>query len=314
MNNTPMISRRNFVANLAKFGAAVAITRDKVVIGPDPKRVQPVPPKAFDETWQIGCYTRPWDQFDYQVALDAISLAGFRYVGLMTAKGPEPFVITKNSTIDQARQVSLQVKSRGLKAASMYGGEFSVSDSVKTGIAELKTMIDNCQAADASNLMIAGTTDVKLRVAYIQAIKECCPYAAEKGIGLSIKPHGGINATGKQLHEIIQEVGHPNFRIWYDPGNIFYYSNGELDPVTDAPSVDQLVVGVSIKDYVHPKEVSVTPGTGKVRFPEVLGLLKKGGFKRGPLLIECLSRGDSVHLLEQARKARKFLLETVNKL
>jgi sugar phosphate isomerase/epimerase len=78
--------------------------------------------------------------------------------------------------------------------------------------------------------------------------------------------------------------------------------------------VDRLVVGVSIKDYVHPKEVSVTPGTGKVRFLEVLSLLKKGGFNRGPLLVECLSKGDSVHLLEQARKTRKFLQEIVQKI
>ena len=33
----------------------------------------------------IGCYTRPWAQYEYRVALDAIAEAGYKYVGLMTA-------------------------------------------------------------------------------------------------------------------------------------------------------------------------------------------------------------------------------------
>jgi hypothetical protein len=104
-------------------------------------------------------------------------------------------------------------------------------------------------------------------------------------------------------------VGHKNFRIWYDPGNIFYYSNGELDPVVDAATVDGLVVGMCIKDYKHPKDVLVTPGTGKVDFPAVLARLKKGGFTRGPLIVECLERGDLKKTLAEAGKARRFLEE-----
>ena len=33
------------------------------------------------EPYRIGCYTRPWDKYDYRVALDAIAEAGFKYVG-----------------------------------------------------------------------------------------------------------------------------------------------------------------------------------------------------------------------------------------
>ncbi|NIV02055.1 MAG: hypothetical protein GWN55_12190 [Phycisphaerae bacterium] len=102
---------------------------------------------------------------------------------------------------------------------------------------------------------------------------------------------------------------HKNFRIWYDPGNIFYYSNGELDPVVDAATVDRLVVGMCIKDYRHPKDVLVTPGNGKVNFPAVLARLKKGGFTRGPLVVECLERGDLKKTLAEASKARRFLEE-----
>ena len=144
---------------------------------------------------------------------------------------------------------------------------------------------------------------------YYKAIAECCDYAAEKGIGISVKPHGGLNATGPQCRKTIEMVGHKNFRIWYDPGNIFFYSDGKLDPVADAASIDGLVVGVSIKDYKPPKNVAVTPGTGKVDFAGVLARLKQGGFTGGPLIVECLEPGDLQQTLAEAKKARQFLEE-----
>jgi sugar phosphate isomerase/epimerase len=86
--------------------------------------------------------------------------------------------------------------------------------------------------------------------------------AAAHGVGLSLKPHGGQNATGPQCRQAIERVGHPNFRLWYDPGNIFYYSQGNRDPVDDSATVDGLVVGMSVKDFRPPKDVTLTLGTG----------------------------------------------------
>jgi len=58
----------------------------------------------------------------------------------------------------------------------------------------------------------------------------------------------------------LKTVGPQNFRLWYDPGHSYYYSDGNLDPADDATTVDGLVVGMSVKDFVPPKEVMVTPG------------------------------------------------------
>ncbi|MEN6336264.1 MAG: neutral/alkaline non-lysosomal ceramidase N-terminal domain-containing protein, partial [Phycisphaerales bacterium] len=128
-----------------------------------------------------------------------------------------------------------------------------------------------------------------------------------KGMGISVKPHGGLNATGPQCRKTVEFVGNRNFGIWYDPGNIFYYSDGKLDPVDDAPSVDGLVMGMSVKDFKPPKNVDVTPGTGMVDFPAVFAKLQAGGFKKGPLVVECLEPNDLRHTLAEAKKAREFL-------
>ncbi len=36
--------------------------------------------------FQIGCYTRPWAEYEYRVAFDGIAEAGYKYVGLMTGR------------------------------------------------------------------------------------------------------------------------------------------------------------------------------------------------------------------------------------
>jgi len=268
-------------------------------------------PLAFSQNaqspWQIGCYTRPWAEFEYPVALDAIAEAGFAYVGLMTTKSPSHLVISVETTVEEATVVGEACKVRNLQVPSIYAGGIPVQESFKAGIAGLRRLIENTEAVGASDLMMAGVTDTALHEPYYKAVAECCAYAAEKGIGLSVKPHGGTNATGPELRALSDSVGHENFRVWYDPGNIFYYSDGALDPVDDAPAVDGLVVGMSVKDYLPPKNVALTPGTGQVDFPKVMEKLKAGGFTGGPLIIECLAPGDLAQLQVEARKAREFV-------
>lgn len=265
------------------------------------------PGDAGAPRWQIGAYTRPWDQFDYRTALDGIAEAGFKYAGIMTAKTKGWLILTGESSLAEAAEVGNEVRKRGLTCVSLYAGEFPVAKSVAAGVAGLHQLIQLCVACGSSNLMLAGVGEEQLYDAYFKVIAECCDYAAAKGIGLSLKPHGGFVSTGAQCRKGIKRVGHRNFRIWYDPGNIFYYSDGKLDPVADAASVDGLVVGMSIKDFRMPKNVLVTPGTGQVSFRGVLERLNQGGFTRGPLLVECLERGDVAKVTAEALKARAFL-------
>jgi len=297
------IPRRDFLKSTAAAGALLAAGCSQMA-SPE---TQAAKAGASKKGWQIGCYTRPWDQHDYRVALDAIAEAGFKYVGLMTTKAQPPLIISAATKPEEAEVIGQEVAKRGLIAPSVYGGDIPVNESLEAGIKALRRLIDNCAAAKVGNLMMGGVGDEKLYPVYYKAIAECCDYAVSKGIGVSVKPHGGLNATGPQCRKAIETVGHRNFRLWYDPGNIFYYSDGQLDPVDDAATVDGLVVGMSVKDYLHPKNVDLTPGTGKVNFAAVMARLTKGGFTHGPLIIETLSRGELPKLLEEAKKARAFV-------
>lgn len=299
MNSLEHISRRRFLGRSIQLGAAGLAASYALE--------SPVAAGAAGERWQIGCYTRPWAKQDYRVALDAIAEAGFKYAGLMTTNNKEGLVISVSTTLEEAEQVGREAKKRGLRIPSVYGGGIPVAQSLEAGIAGLKKLIDNCAVCGAANLLMGGIGNEKLYDAYYKAIAECCDYAAAKSVGISVKPHGGLNATGPQCRKTIEMVNHKNFRIWYDPGNIMFYSEGRLDPVADAATVDGLVVGMCVKDYKHPRNVAVTPGTGQVDFAGVMARLKQGGFTRGALVVECLDPGDLEQTLAEAKKARQFL-------
>ena len=205
----------------------------------------------------------PVDQYDYRVALDDCR-GGYEYVGLMTTKSETHLVISVATPIEEALHVGDEVRRRGLKVVSVYGGDIPVARSLEAGIEGLRKLIDNCAACGSTNLLMGGTGDRKLYDAYYKAIAECCDYAAERGIGISIKPHGGLNATGPQCRGTIESIGHKNFRIWYDPQYLLL-PNGELSPGSDAPSVNGLVSGMCVKDYRHPKDV-LDAGHGQGRF------------------------------------------------
>ena len=287
MINHP-ITRRNFIGKVMLATTGVALVSE-----------------AKTPRWQIGCYTRPWAEHEYRVAFDGIAEAGFRYAGLMTSKSGT--VITKDTTQEQAAIIGEEAKSRGLKIASLYGGNFEVRKSISEGITGLRRLIDNSAVIGSPGLLLAGISAPELVENYYKVVAECCDYAAEKGVGISVKPHGPLNSTGRECRPLIEKVGHRNFRLWYDPGNIYFYSDGKLSPVDDAAEVDGLVVGMSVKDFRMPKDVNVTPGTGMVDFAGVMARLREGGFKRGPLIVECLNTGDVQFINSEARKARRFL-------
>lgn len=294
MKSTTVVSRREF---LSAAVATVPLLAGCASISSSPPR------------WQIGCYTRPWDQHDYRVALDAIAEAGFQYAGIMTAKGKSWVTITTDTTPDEAAEVGAQLKQRGLKAASVYG-DYRPTASIEYNVKSLERLIEHCVACGSSDLLLGGVDEVVLQAPYYAAVWEVCDFAAARLVRLTIKPHGGQIATGPQCRAAIASVDQPNFRLWYDPGNVFYYSDGALDPVTDAATVDRLVAGMSIKDFLPPKNVDVTPGIGRVDFSAVLSRLRKGGFNSGPLVVECVTRPDPQDvkaITAEARKAREFV-------
>ncbi len=297
MNGFYRITRRAFVGRTALATSIVlAASQSKAA-------VQVAGPYFEDRGWLIGCWTRPWAGHDYRVGFDSIAEAGFRYVALTGAKTRTGRVIGVGTTMEEATQVGEEARKRGLTITTVYGGDVAI----EKGPEELRKMLDLCKAAGGWSVLLSKVGDEKSYEASCNSIVQCCDEAASKQIAIVLKPHGGTTGTGPQLRDCIKRVNHKNFTLMYDPGNIFYYSEGKIDPVQDSHSVNGLVTGISIKDYQPPNEVMFTPGTGKVNFSALMKGLRASGFTHGPLMIESLTPGDLPHTLAEAKKAKLFV-------
>lgn len=252
--------------------------------------------------WKIGAYTRVWGNRNYLEALNGMVEAGYKYVGLSTHEKGR--VVDRNSDPEFAAKVGEEIKKRGLTLVTNSGGSHDVSNSLEEGIAGLKRLIDNSALCGAPVIQINAIHDPVQMEPFYKAISECCDYAAEKGVLITLKPHGQVGAF---CLEQVKKVDHKNFKLWYDPGNVFHASFGETDPLDDAVGLGGYVVGMAVKDFRLPRDVNVTPGTGMVDFPKLLALLGQEGFTSGALVVELVSQGDLAHLTAEAIKARKFI-------
>ena len=252
--------------------------------------------------WKIGCYTRVWGNRNYLEALDGAVEAGYKYVGLSTHENGR--VVDRNSTPEFAAKVGEEIKKRGLTLVTNSGGEHDVSNSLEEGIAGLKRLIDNSALCGAPVIQINAIHDPIRMEPFYKAISECCDYAADKGVLITLKPHGQVGAF---CVEQVKKLNHKNCKLWYDPGNVYHASFGETDPLDDAVGLGGYVAGMAVKDFRLPRDVNVTPGTGMVDFPKLMALLGKEGFTSGPLVVELVSQGDYAHITAEAVKARKFM-------
>src|SRR4029077_11045159 len=103
-------------------------------------------------------------------------------------------------------------------------------------------------------------------------------------------------------------VRHPNFTIWYDAGNIIYYTG--KDPVEELKPIAEHVTGFCAKDCAALKsDVMIQFGTGKVDFAAVFATLKAAGFD-GPIMVECCKIGATAEETTANARANRTFLET----
>lgn len=178
----------------------------------------------------------------------------------------------------------------------------SVADSIK----DVRKQIDNAKQLDLEFLLTFGTDDPRDYANYYRIMADAAPYAQEHGLKLVLKPHGGGSGAAEEILRCIDRVKQPNFKIWYDAGNIIYYTG--KDPLEQLKPIVQHVTGFCAKDCAKQKgEIWLDFGKGAVDFHAVFSELKKGGFN-GPVMVECCAKGPTPEeTTAGARKNREFL-------
>ncbi len=257
--------------------------------------------------WPIGCMNRPWTKWTFDETLKAIKTAGYATTGLLSRTKADPF-IAADATPEYLESLKRALAASGLTAnmgALRSRHDIPLEDTVKG----LQKEIDNAAFLGLKSVMTFGIDDPAQFDHYFQSMARAAAYGAEKGVQVVMKPHGGSSGASDEILAAMKRVGHPNFKIWYDAGNIIYYTG--KDPVEELKPIVQYVTGFCAKDCAAPQsEVMIQFGAGKVDFASVFKVLESAGFS-GPIMVECCAVGDTPEATAVNARANREFLEKV---
>jgi sugar phosphate isomerase/epimerase len=261
--------------------------------------------------WPIGCLNRPWADkhpWGHDVALDGIQAAGYKLTGLLTRSPKEPLT-GADATPEYLAELKKKIAARGLKAnmAAMRNNEAApLAEQIKA----MRKQIDNAKFVGVEFLLTFGANKPEHFEDYYNLMRDAAAYAQERDLKLVLKPHGGASGASEEILRCLEQVKHPNFKIWFDAGNIVFYTG--KDPIEQLKPIARHVTGLCAKDCDQQGgSVWLEFGTGKVDFPALFAELKQAGFN-GPLMVECCARGDTPEAVTaNARKNREYLEKTL---
>jgi sugar phosphate isomerase/epimerase len=257
--------------------------------------------------WPIGCFNRPWTTWSFDDALKQIKAAGYPTTGLLTRTKDEPF-IGADATPEYLVKLKQRIAGSGLTAnmgALRSRHNIPLDESIK----EVRRQIDNANGLALTWLLTFGVDKPAEYEHYYRVMSDAAAYAQERRIKLVMKPHGGSSGASEEIVAAVNAVRHPNFTIWYDAGNIIYYTG--KDPVEELKPVARQVTGFCAKDCAAPNsDVMIQFGAGKVDFLSVFRTLKAAGFD-GPIMVECCKVGATAEETMANARANRLFLEDV---
>ena len=286
------MNRRSFLKSASRAALAAAVL--------------PLPnPAAAASSWPIGCFNRAWTKWSFDTALDGIASAGYKIVGLLSGHKGEAFT-SATATPEYLNELKKRIARREL-TANMSTLRFRPDAPADENIANVRKQIENAARLELRCLLTFGVDSPKHYEAFYRLMADAAAEGARRNLQIAMKPHGGASGASEEILRCLDKVGHDNFKIWYDAGNIIYYTG--KNPVAELEPIARHVTGFCAKDCAGPRQEVMTQfGTGKVDFTAVFRKLKSADFN-GPIMVEGIEVGDTPEETAAHASANRAFLE-----
>lgn len=236
----------------------------------------------------IEVFANCYGEYGLKAAIDHAPRVGVTCleVGLQAHTGylvvPADMTLTTASTPEQIRQAQDWMRQAGVSVTTCNAG---ADVSTAAGREHYRALIDLAATLGARRLTgDMGHADDR-HVLY-EGMAEMADYAQAKGILICLETHPPLVTNADIGLQTLRDVSHPNIRINWDTGNIYYY-NEDIDGEAELKKIAAWVGHVHLKDCRKGRREWFFPalGDGIVDLGRVRGILMDAGFA-GPYSIE----------------------------
>jgi len=219
----------------------------------------------------LACRFASYGKYE-EAAWTHLPSLGVNYVFLNV---PEP---------DQVEAAMKRLGDAKLKPLVMRGNMDDLSKD--KAVDELAVQLATCEKMGVKYMFLSPKHgNAPKEVAYGK-LRAAGDIAKKHGVIIALETHPDLGTNGDVHIETMKAINHPNVRVNFDTGNITYY-NKDADALAELKKVIDYVATVEFKDHTGGLEVWEFPplGRGKVKFPEIVKLLKAHGYA-GPITLE----------------------------
>ena len=184
---------------------------------------------------------------------------------------------------DAVDKLQSDLKAHGLTATSLLGRCDVQSETVVTDFQRTLNIANEMDVKVIFVSVHAGETDKSVVYERLRAIGE---NAEPLDVKVCLETHPDMAHNGDIALETMKGVNHPNIRINFDTGNVYYY-NHDVNAVTEVEKIIDYVGAVHLKDTNGGYRTWHFPtlGEGVVDYKAVFQTLNAAGFY-GPFTME----------------------------
>jgi sugar phosphate isomerase/epimerase len=184
---------------------------------------------------------------------------------------------------DQVESIRRKVADSGLTVTSLQARcDITQADAAEV----MKPQLEACQSFGARICFLSVKAGDSDRAVVWDRLRAIGDRAKDGGVTVALETHPDLLMNADLALETMRSVDHPNVRVNFDTGNIYFY-NHKHTAHGDLAKIIPYVAAVHLKDSSGGYQVWNFPelGTGVVDFPKVFALLREQRFN-GPCTME----------------------------
>jgi len=244
-------------------------------------------------------------EFTLERALCGISSAGFKYVELASMPGMCHHVMPEHMSEKDFAKLSILLEEFALKPVAISGHVTMIDKDPGKERKEIELLRKRIELAGKlrAAVVVTRTTDpmisdvsaafskAEIERFYdnIKGVIDCC---RNNNVVVAIENDGGLTVTADTALEAMRRIDSEYIRINYDTASIPFRFG--LQPEEDLRKLLKYVVHMHIKDQRGGKGAYIFPaiGEGELNFDEILGIVRKHGYKGAYSVEAGFGKGD----------------------